>query len=84
MMELLGPQLVLGWQKAPVLTELHELFVTGVTRTLQQRFASLHALRLIDAEPRNLADYRSLDGLSRTQARMVIDETDTVPCSGRG
>lgn len=56
------------------LIELHDCFIPGITPTLIERFSATHQIRIIDATPRDPADYPVLAGLTEAEKSLALDE----------
>ncbi len=73
-LELLRPDLVPALLDTAILVEMHDFIDASISGVLLSRFSGTHTAVIIDSGPKDLAEWRALDGLSRPAQQTAVDE----------
>ncbi len=72
--DLLKPDLVPALAQADILVELHDVLKPGITPALMERFATSHAITLIDTAERKPEDYPMISFLAPDEQNSALSE----------
>jgi hypothetical protein len=80
---LLDPKQYPDLRLSTIIAETHDAFDARISRLLRSRFAGTHQIEVIEARPRDVANYPLLSNLSLDMARMAVDEMRPVAKDGK-